>query len=121
MNKLLKLLSENAHFSTAELAAMLGESEEAVKAQIKEYEDKGIIKGYQAIINCDDGYVEALIELKVRSSLYILWRAFMISRLSFADRPCRTSPCLSQKSCQPLRVFCQQARTLLCSATRTEV
>ena len=28
MNKLLKLLSENAHFSTAELAAMLGESEE---------------------------------------------------------------------------------------------
>ena len=65
MNKLLKLLSENAHFSTAELAAMLGESEEAVKAQIKEYEDKGIIKGYQAIINCDDGSVEALIELKV--------------------------------------------------------
>ena len=34
MNKLLKLLSENAHFSTAELAAMLGESEVAVKAQI---------------------------------------------------------------------------------------
>lgn len=65
MDKLLKLISENAHFSTAELAAMLGETEEALKAQIKEYEDKGIIKGYQAIINCDDGYVEALIELKV--------------------------------------------------------
>lgn len=68
MNKLLKLLSENAHFSTEELAAMVGEPVETVKAQIKEYEQKNIIKGYQAIINCDyvdDSYVEALIELKV--------------------------------------------------------
>ena len=68
MTKLLKLLSENSNFSISELAAMLGESEEAVKAQIKEYENKGIIRGYQAIINCDyldDSFVEALIELKV--------------------------------------------------------
>ncbi len=68
MNKLLKLLSENAHFSMEELAAMVGEPVETVKAQIKEYEQKNIIKGYQAIINCDyvdDSYVEALIELKV--------------------------------------------------------
>ena len=36
MTKLLKLLSENSNFSISELAAMLGESEEAVKAQIKE-------------------------------------------------------------------------------------
>ncbi len=68
MTKLLKLLSENSNFSISELAAMLGEPEEAVKAQIKEYENKGIIRGYQAIINCDyldDSFVEALIELKV--------------------------------------------------------
>lgn len=68
MDKLLKLISENSHFSTDELAAMLGEPAAAVKAKIKDYEDKGIIKGYQAIINfdyMDDSYVEALIELKV--------------------------------------------------------
>ena len=68
MDKLLKLISENSHFSSAELAAMLGEPEDAVKAKIKDYEDKGIIKGYQAIINfdyMDDSFVEALIELKV--------------------------------------------------------
>ena len=43
MDKLLKLLSENAHFSTAELAAMLGKPEEFVKNQICEYEKNGVI------------------------------------------------------------------------------
>lgn len=68
MDKLLKLLCKNSQFSTAELAAMLGEPEDYIRAQIKEYESKGIIKGYQAIVNwddMDDSYVEALIELKV--------------------------------------------------------
>ena len=68
MDKLLKLISSNAHFSSAELASMLGEPEDAVKAKIKSYEEQGIIKGYQAIINCDyldDSFIEALIELKV--------------------------------------------------------
>lgn len=68
MDKLLKLLSENSEFTTSELAAMLGEPEDYIKAQIKEYKNNGIIKGYQAVVNWDmaqDSYVEALIELKV--------------------------------------------------------
>ncbi len=68
MNKLLQLLSTNSQFSTAEISAMLGEPEDYIKAQIKEYENKGIIKGYQAVVNWDEleeSYVEALIELKV--------------------------------------------------------
>lgn len=68
MDRLLQLLSENAQFTTGELAAMLGESEDAVKARIREYEQKGIIQGYQAIINSEaagESFVEALIELKV--------------------------------------------------------
>lgn len=68
MDKLLKLLSTNSDFSTAEIAAMLGEPEEYIKAQIKEYENKGVIKGYQAVVDwetVEDSYVEALIELKV--------------------------------------------------------
>ena len=47
---------------------MLGEPEDYIKAQIKEYENQGIIKGYQAVVNWEDvenSYVEALIELKV--------------------------------------------------------
>ena len=68
MDKLLKLMCKNSQFSTAELAAMLGEPEDYIKAQIKEYENKGVIKGYQAIVNwedMDDSFVEALIELRV--------------------------------------------------------
>ncbi len=68
MDKLLQLLSTNSGFTTAEIATMLGEPEDYIKAQIKEYESKGIIKGYQAVVNweeAEDSYVEALIELKV--------------------------------------------------------
>lgn len=68
MDKLLKLLSTNSEFTTAEIATMLGEPEDYIKAQIKEYKNSGIIKGYQAVVNweqVEDSYVEALIELKV--------------------------------------------------------
>ena len=68
MDKLLQLLSKNSQFTTGEIAAMLGEPEDYIKAQIKEYENQGIIKGYQAVVNwerIDGSYVEALIELKV--------------------------------------------------------
>lgn len=68
MKKLLELLSENAEFTTAQLAAMLGESEESIKNQIAEYKEKGIIKGVKTLINWDkvpDAEVKAIIELKV--------------------------------------------------------
>ncbi len=68
MDKLLQLLAANSGFTTAEIASMLGEPEDYIKAQIKEYENRGIIKGYQAVVNweeVEDSYVEALIELKV--------------------------------------------------------
>ena len=68
MDKLLQLLSTKPGFTTSEISSMLGEPEDYIKAQIKEYENKGIIKGYQAVVNwdgLDDNFVEALIELRV--------------------------------------------------------
>ena len=68
MDKLLHLLSKNSQFTVAELASMLGEPADYIRAQIQEYENKGIIKGYQAVVdweNVETDYVEALIELKV--------------------------------------------------------
>lgn len=68
MNKLLHLLSKNSQFTVSELSSMLGEPESAVIAQMKEYESKGIIKGYQAVVDwekAEENYVEAMIELKV--------------------------------------------------------
>jgi len=66
--ELLKLLARNARYTEKDLATMLDISEDEVKAQIKDYEKKGIICGYKAVIDWDkiDGaYVSAIIELNV--------------------------------------------------------
>ncbi len=68
MDKILEILSENSSFSVKELSLMLGEPEDYISAQIKEYEQTGIIRGYQAIVDTDklsDAGVTAIIELKV--------------------------------------------------------
>lgn len=68
MSKLLSIISENSDFSIEELASMTGMSQDEVKAEIKDLEEKGILKGYQAIINwekVEDSGVSAFIELKV--------------------------------------------------------
>ena len=68
MDKLLKLLSENSNYTNSELALILHEPEDYIRAQIKEYEDKGIIKGYKAIVNwekLESPQVSAIIEVKV--------------------------------------------------------
>lgn len=68
MEKLLQLISTNSELTTAEIATMLGEPEDYIKAQLKEYKNKGIIKGYHAVVNWDavkESRVEALIELNV--------------------------------------------------------
>ena len=85
MDKLLKLLCKNSQFSTAELAAMLGEPEDYIKAQIREYENSGVIKGYQAVVDWEDlpdSYVEALI---VRGQTMQDIAMFVAKKLSTID------------------------------------
>ncbi|MDP6490586.1 MAG: Lrp/AsnC family transcriptional regulator [Kiritimatiellia bacterium] len=68
MDKLLKLLQENALETPENLAKMLDLSVEDVKAQIAAYEQKGIICGYRAIVNEDQldiDKVRAVIEVKI--------------------------------------------------------
>ncbi len=68
MEKLLKLLDQNARMTNAQLAAMLGTSEEEVAAQIAQLEKDGVIRGYKAMIDWDKTdreYVTAIIELHV--------------------------------------------------------
>ncbi len=68
MDKLLRLLSENSSYTAKELALILDESEAEVASRIKSYEEKGIIKGYRAVVNWEevnDNGVTAYIELKV--------------------------------------------------------
>ena len=66
---LLSLLNENARLTNAQLAVMLGKTEEEVEKQIADYQQKGIIKVYKALINwekVDHHKTTALIELKVQ-------------------------------------------------------
>lgn len=66
--RLLELLENDARRSIAELAVMLGATEEEVKNEIEQLEKEQIICGYQSLINwekTDSEKVIALIEVKV--------------------------------------------------------
>lgn len=66
--KLLKLLNKDSRTPPAELAVMLGISEQEVRDEIAALEREGVIRGYKAVIDwdkLDSAYVSAIIELKV--------------------------------------------------------
>ena len=68
MDKLLKLLKENALESAENLGKMLEMSAEEVREKIAEYEKEGVIRGYQAVVDEDKldlNRVTAVIEVKV--------------------------------------------------------
>src|ERR1035441_5669472 len=68
MDELLKLLQSNALESHENLARMLGLSPAEVSRRIADYEKRGVIRGYQAILNEDQlelDKVTAVIEVKV--------------------------------------------------------
>ena len=67
-SELLKLLKEDARFTTAKLAQMTSATENEVAAAIETMEEEGLIVGYTTVINTDllgDDKVQALIEVKV--------------------------------------------------------
>ena len=68
MDKLLKLLDENARLTNAQLATMLDCSEDEVRTQIAALEKSGAIRAYKAVVDWDKTdrqNVTAIIELKV--------------------------------------------------------
>lgn len=68
MEELLKLLKTNAKSAPADLAKELDLTEAEVKKRIAQFEDDGVILGYQAIIDTDKistGTVTAVIEVKI--------------------------------------------------------
>jgi len=60
-------LRENARMSNLELSKLLGVSEATIRRRIRILEEKGIIKGYSALINCYaiENSIKAFIYLKV--------------------------------------------------------
>lgn len=68
MDELLKILAENALESRENIARMLALPLDEVNRRIADYEQRGVIRGYQAILNeeqLDQDKVTAVIEVKV--------------------------------------------------------
>ena len=68
MNSLLELLEQDCTQSPAQLAAQAGMTEAEVHTQLRTLEKKGVILGYQAVVDWDkvrDEGVTALIEVSV--------------------------------------------------------
>ena len=66
--EILEILAENDRTTPAEIAAMLGVSEEEVRAEIEDLERKRVILKYRAVVNWEKTDVEtvsALIDVKV--------------------------------------------------------
>lgn len=66
--KILRAIDKNGRITPADLAVMLGSTEEAVAEELKQMEEESIICGYPTLINWDKTDCErvtALIEVKV--------------------------------------------------------
>ena len=68
MDKILKLLEENANLTPEQLAVLCQKEVGDIKTMIEQYEKDGIILGYKTMIDWDKTdreYVSALIEVKI--------------------------------------------------------
>ena len=68
MEKILKILEENARISLEDIATMVESTPEEVAKQIDAYQQAHVINGYKALIDwerTDREYVTAIIELRV--------------------------------------------------------
>ena len=61
--KLLDLLAQDARLTPAQLAAMLGETEEDVAAAINAYEKNSTILGYKTVVDWDKTSKESVTAL----------------------------------------------------------
>ena len=71
MDKLLKLLSENARLSGEQMAVMLNMTEAQVDAAIAKLEADGVVRGYKPLIDWEktgEEVVTAIIELSIAPS-----------------------------------------------------
>lgn len=66
--KILTIIEKNSKLTAKDIAAILGETEEKIAAEIEALEDEHVICGYHTLINWDktgEEKVDALIEVKV--------------------------------------------------------
>ena len=68
MDKMLKILEDNANLTPEQLAVMCNKEKGDIQKMIQKYEKEGVILGYKTMIDWDKTdreYVSALIEVKI--------------------------------------------------------
>ena len=71
MDKVLKLLSENARLTDAQMAVMLNMTEAEIVAAVAKLEQEGVVRGYKPLIDWEktgEELVTAIIELNIAPS-----------------------------------------------------
>lgn len=71
MDKVLKLLSENARLTNAQMAVMLNRTEAEIAAAVAKLEQEGVVRGYKPLIDWEktgEELVTAIIELNIAPS-----------------------------------------------------
>ena len=66
--KILNLLARDSRTTPAQIATMLGRTEDEVRSEIAVAEKEGVIRGYKAVVDwekLDNAYVSAIIQLRV--------------------------------------------------------
>lgn len=89
MDKLLKVLIDNPRLTNAQIAAVVGMTEEEVGDKIAEYEHQGVICGYKTVVNWEKleqtEKVTAIIELKVTPRMNTGFEAIAEEVMSFDE------------------------------------
>lgn len=89
MDKLLKVLIDNPRLTNAQIAAVVGMTEEEVGDKIAEYEHRGVICGYKTVVNWEKleqtEKVTAIIELKVTPRMNTGFEAIAEEVMSFDE------------------------------------
>ena len=75
MDKLLKLLDENARLTDAQLAVMLNMTEKEVGEHLAALEKAGVVRGYKALIDWDRRRTAGSMPWRKRSCPSTRWRA----------------------------------------------
>ena len=130
VQKIVKLIEKDARIAPADIAAIVGLSEEEVKAEIKRLEEEGVICGYKGIINwekLDTTTVNAIIELKVTPAAGLGFEEVAeriakypaVESVSLMSGDCDLTVIVTGKSFQEVSSFVAKELAIIDSVTST--
>ena len=108
MDELLKILQSNALESREDIARMLGLPADEVNTRIADYEKRGVIRGYQAILNEDQLDLD-----KVTAVIGSAPKRYVVIAFDSLERARRWSDSAPAKELDAIRSRAAKSRTFI--------